>query len=438
MDSCISALATAVGTELKGKQDVLVSGTDIKTVNGTSLLGSGDLVIAGGGGTTYTAGNAIDLTGDVVAVTAACDTKWSTDTVGSNAICVITENTKTGYGTCYRAANPGNYGDIGCNAIDLSYSPSVSTTTGATGCTSIAMGYSTCATGCYSMAMGQSTIAEGRRSTAMGHSTYAAGHSSTAIGYYACAIGSNSLAVGYNTCAAGDTSIAMGYNTRAAGNYSTTIGCNTRAYTASSLVLGQCTQIGSSSSKIFAVGYGSNAHGTTTDDYNIKFSVDCLGSVCIVDGTQGVGKVLTSDAAGKACWATPSGGGTTYTAGNGIDLTGDVIAIISECDTKWAADTIYTHPVSHPASIITQDSNNRFVTDIEKSSWDGKQTTLVSGTNIKTINGNSLLGSGDIVISVPEQNVFIQEATPTIDVGASALWICKGTDGTITFNLVEG
>ena len=29
----------------------------------------------------------------------------------------------------------------------------------------------------------------------------------------------------------------------------------------------------------------------------------------------------------------------------------------------------------------------------------GKQNTLVSGTNIKTVNGNSLLGSGNITIS---------------------------------------
>jgi len=28
-----------------------------------------------------------------------------------------------------------------------------------------------------------------------------------------------------------------------------------------------------------------------------------------------------------------------------------------------------------------------------------RQATLVSGTNIKTINGNSILGSGDLVIS---------------------------------------
>lgn len=38
------AVAQAVGT----KQDVLVSGTNVKTINGESILGSGDLVIAGG------------------------------------------------------------------------------------------------------------------------------------------------------------------------------------------------------------------------------------------------------------------------------------------------------------------------------------------------------------------------------------------------------
>jgi len=36
-------------------------------------------------------------------------------------------------------------------------------------------------------------------------------------------------------------------------------------------------------------------------------------------------------------------------------------------------------------------------TDLQ-TALDGKQVTLVSGTNIKTINGNSLLGSGNIVV----------------------------------------
>lgn len=45
------------------KQDILVSGTTIKTINGTTLLGSGDLVISGGGGGT----------GDVVGPASATD-----------------------------------------------------------------------------------------------------------------------------------------------------------------------------------------------------------------------------------------------------------------------------------------------------------------------------------------------------------------------------
>lgn len=39
---------TDLDTALNGKQDTLVSGTNIKTVNGNSLLGSGDLAIAAG------------------------------------------------------------------------------------------------------------------------------------------------------------------------------------------------------------------------------------------------------------------------------------------------------------------------------------------------------------------------------------------------------
>lgn len=50
-------------------QEKLVSGTNIKTVNGNSLLGSGNIVIEGGGsGTTYVAGDGIDITEGVISV----------------------------------------------------------------------------------------------------------------------------------------------------------------------------------------------------------------------------------------------------------------------------------------------------------------------------------------------------------------------------------
>lgn len=48
----------ATKAELNAKQDTLVSGTNIKTINGTSVLGSGDIII-GEGGTTVTGGTGI-------------------------------------------------------------------------------------------------------------------------------------------------------------------------------------------------------------------------------------------------------------------------------------------------------------------------------------------------------------------------------------------
>jgi hypothetical protein len=57
------------------------------------------------------------------------------------------------------------------------------------------------------------------------------------------------------------------------------------------------------------------------------------------------------------------------------------------------------HTGVQAAATITEDTNHRFVTDTEKSTWNAKQAALLSGTNLKTINGGSLLGSGNITIS---------------------------------------
>jgi hypothetical protein len=54
-------------------------------------------------------------------------------------------------------------------------------------------------------------------------------------------------------------------------------------------------------------------------------------------------------------------------------------------------DTIYTHPINHPPSIITQDANNRFVTDTEKSTWNSKQD-LLGFTPENIINKNQING----------------------------------------------
>lgn len=54
------------------------------------------------------------------------------------------------------------------------------------------------------------------------------------------------------------------------------------------------------------------------------------------------------------------------------------------------------------ASDLVDDTNqvNKFVSTTEKNTWNAKQDALVSGTNIKTINNESILGLGDIDTSV--------------------------------------
>ncbi len=59
----------------------------------------------------------------------------------------------------------------------------------------------------------------------------------------------------------------------------------------------------------------------------------------------------------------------------------------------------YTHPASHSPSIITQDVNNRFVTDTEKSTWNGKQDALgfTAVPDTRKVNDKAL--SSDITLT---------------------------------------
>lgn len=65
---------------LTAKQDVLVSGTSIKTINGNSLLGSGDITISGGGAS-YTAGTGIIIQNNEISVDGEQASTLDTETV---------------------------------------------------------------------------------------------------------------------------------------------------------------------------------------------------------------------------------------------------------------------------------------------------------------------------------------------------------------------
>ena len=51
---------------------------------------------------------------------------------------------------------------------------------------------------------------------------------------------------------------------------------------------------------------------------------------------------------------------------------------------SWDELTIgagYTHPLTHPATMITEDENHRFVTDTEKATWNAKADTTLAGAS---------------------------------------------------------
>ena len=73
-------------------------------------------------------------------------------------------------------------------------------------------------------------------------------------------------------------------------------------------------------------------------------------------------------------------------------VTAEIAAAVSGKADTSAVTTVNNALTAHTAN------TNVHVTSSEKTTWSGKQDALVSGTNIKTINNESILGSGNITI----------------------------------------
>ena len=245
----------------------------------------------------------------------------------------ITEGANTGYGTSERSANPDNYGNIGDLAIDLSYSHGSSTTRGATGEYSTALGrntiasglnsfttgFSNTASGNYSIAMGANTSVSGQYSIVMGSYTSANGNYSIAMGRQTTAHGQVSIASGYDSVASGETSVAMGKGPTASGRYGIAMGKLTTASGDTSTAFGNSTI--SNSVVSTAMGWGTTASGwgSTSMGKNTiasgNYSV-AMGEVTTASGAFSVAACKSSTASGDYSFAmnsstTASGWGAT-------------------------------------------------------------------------------------------------------------------------------
>ena len=77
----------------------------------------------------------------------------------------------------------------------------------------------------------------------------------------------------------------------------------------------------------------------------------------------------------------------------------DTTAVTAAIDaaTSGKADTTAVTQINDALTAHTSNTDIH-VTASDKTTWSGKQDALVSGTNIKTINGSSILGSGDMTV----------------------------------------
>ena len=187
-----------------------------------------------------------------------------------------------------------NYGDIGLNAVDLSFSNKA--TVGATGN--------------YSSAFGTNTIASGTGSTAMGTKTTAFGVNSFAMGLFSTASGVNSFAIGLSTIARGDYSTTFGENTKALSNYSFAAGLNSEA------------------SGVGAIAMGTHAFATNNNSISIGTNTlaSGLNATAFGNGTKAMGNNSTAM-------------GTKTTAGNNATSIGNLTKAMGDNSTAMGDET---------------------------------------------------------------------------------------------------
>ncbi|SDE79995.1 RIP homotypic interaction motif-containing protein [Riemerella columbipharyngis] len=247
-------------------------------------------------GSTYTAGQGMNLGGPGH----SANEFWRTglEEISGNS-------TNKGLAIIGRTAD--NYGKIGEKAVDLSYSNSASTTRGATGNYSVAMGRNTTASSQDATAMGFQTTASGRYSTAMGLNTIASGQSSTAMGDRANASNKNAIAMGNNATASGENSVAIGDSSNASHPHAIAIGRNTKALGPDAMAIGALTTASGNNSTAI----GTNT--TATGDYSIA-----IGRASTASGTEAI--TLGGGTTSSGDYSTTMGQRTTASGNHAVAM----------------------------------------------------------------------------------------------------------------------
>ncbi|WP_028374790.1 hypothetical protein [Leeuwenhoekiella sp. MAR_2009_132] len=193
--------------------------------------------------------------------------------------------------------------------------------------------------------------------------------------------GLRAVAIGNSALATGTESVSLGNNAKGSADNATAIGANAIANQANTVIL------------------GSNANvGIGTSAPKDKLHVND-GKLRITDGTQGAGKVLTSDANGSATWQAPA---NQYTEaygemfGNndgGVNVTGDytrslnassVLKNVLHSTTEYYLQTTIAgnYEISYAISMLANDATARtFDFYVEKAPNNNTYTKINQSSN---------------------------------------------------------
>ena len=196
------------------------------------------------------------------------------------------------------------------------------------------------------------------------------GDGNTASGQY-------SYAEGFNTQSTKNSSHSEGWFTIASGNYSHTEGNHTKTTNESEHASGKynvsssaSTTFGNSGNTLFSVG-----NGTADNARHNAFEIRQNGDIYLtLDGQD----VKLQD---------QLGGGSSYTAGDGIDITNNVISVTGKADTSAVTevnDVVTAHAANTAIHVTAQDKSNWNA----KSDFSGSYNDLTDKPTIPTVPTN--------------------------------------------------
>ena len=382
-----------IGQYNSSGSSVTNSATSFSTANTAFVIGNGvdssnksDAFKVMFNGDTHLSGSLFFGGTEITSTAAELNLLDGVTSIGSGVLASVTENSNTG--VRLSTSNAANHGDIGSNAVDLSNQISTSSTRGATGLRSTAIGYGTTASGVRSLATGNQTFATGDGSTSMGYDTRAEGYASLATGQTTTASGTHSTAMGLQTTASGAYSLAIGRLTTASGISSLALGYSTTASGHQSISAGNSSTASASYSTAF--GYGSVASdftSTVIGQYNNSLSsITANGSATSYDADN-----------------------TAFVIGNGTDDSNrsDAFKVMFNGDTTVGGDITISSDARLKSNIVSLGSTLSKLLLIDGKSYekDGKQRIGVLAQEIQEVFPELVIEDGNEMLAVNYQGL---------------------------------